>query len=71
MVGRPGGDSKGRNGPFPLKSGFFLSTAQQQKFGTDLTISCRSGGEVVVGKTPPWGDPAVVGRPCCGGETPL
>ena len=66
--GDPGGTLKvqkgrwARNGPFPFKTAFSWSTAQEQKFGTNLTISCRSGGE---------GDPAVVGKIRCGGLTPL
>ena len=77
--GDPGGTLKvqkgrwARNGPFPFKTAFSWSTAQEQKFETNFTISCRSGGETRCGGETPlwWGDPAVVGKIRCGGETPL
>ena len=52
-----------RNGPFPLKNGLFLvySTIAEIR-----DISCRSGGEAVVGR--PRGTPPLVGRPRCDGE---
>ena len=72
-----------RNGPFPFKNGFFLVYSTIAEIRTNLTISCRSGGETALWWGDPavvgpfraavesplcWGDPAVVGRPRCGSK---
>ena len=55
----------GQNGSFPFKNCLFL----QHNSGTNLTISCRSGGETPLVETLLWW--GAVQRPRCGGETPL
>ena len=81
MVGRPGGDPKGPKGQMgqKLKNGLFLvySTIAEIRDRFDHFVPLWWGDPAVVSavvgrpRCRCGGEPAVVGRPCCGGETPL